>query len=85
MTAEIDAEALIEAAIHDLASGAEALLVIATTIEARATRTSGKAPRQQLIDMALLVKLAVRQLTTSAAAMIRSAERLRLLVERESG
>ena len=47
MTDEIDAEALIEAAIHDLASGAEALRVIATTIEARATRTSGKALRHR--------------------------------------
>ena len=82
---DVGADALIEGARKELSSSAEALLVLATAIEDRASRTPREVSQQQLRDVAILVRLAVLRLTTSAAGMIRSAERLRVVAERERG
>ena len=64
------------AAVHELSSTAEVLLVIARAIEDRASGTAGMAR-----DAAVLVKLGVLQLTTSAGRLIRKAERSRVVAE----
>ena len=70
-----DAEMLAAAALHELSTGAEALLVIAKALE-----TEGIAR-----NAAVLVRLAALQLTTSAARMLRAAERSRVIAECREG
>ena len=75
------AKRLIETVLHELATDAEALLLLANALEDRATGISTSAHPQKLRETAALVKGAALQLTLAAATMVGTAERLRLVAE----
>jgi len=82
MKENLDAAALlIDTVLHELATDAENLLLLANALEDRATRTSSNAPPQELRETAALVKSAALQVTLAAATLVGSAERLRLVAE----
>jgi hypothetical protein len=72
---------LIETVLHELASDAEGLLLVANALEDRAAGISSNARPQQLRETAALVKCAALQVTLAAANMVGTAERLRLVAE----
>jgi hypothetical protein len=76
-----DAKALIETVLHELATEAETLLLLATAVQDRATGISSNAPPQKVRETAALVKGAALQITIAAATLVGTAERLRLVAE----
>jgi hypothetical protein len=76
-----DAKALIETVLHELATEAETLLLLANALQDRATGMSSNAPPQKVRETAALVKGAALQVTIAAATMVGTAERLRLVAE----
>jgi hypothetical protein len=76
-----DPSFLVGAVLHELASDAEALLLIASALEDRATGISSTAHPQQLREAAALVKSAALQVALGAANMVGAAERLRFVAE----
>jgi hypothetical protein len=72
---------LVGTALHELASEAETLLLIAEAVEDRATGIASNAQPQKLREMAALVKSSALQLGLAAANLVGTAERLRLIAE----
>lgn len=72
---------LIGMVLHDLASDAEHVTLIADGLEDRVSATASNAHPQKLREMATLVKAAALQLGMAAANIVGSAERLRLVAE----
>ena len=72
---------LLETVLHDLATDAETLLLIATALEDRASGIPINAEPQRLRETAALVKSAALQIGLSAANLVGAAERLRLVAE----
>jgi hypothetical protein len=82
MTNELDDPSfLVGAVLHELAGEAEALLLIASALEDRATGISSTASPQQLREAAALVKSAALQVALGAANLVGAAERLRFVAE----
>ena len=78
---EASARFLVGTVLHELASEAETLLLIAEAIEDRATGIANNAHPQKLREMAALVKSSALQLGMAAANLVGTAERLRLVAE----
>lgn len=72
---------LVGAVLHDLVCDAEALLLIATALEDRASTISNADPPQKLREASALLKSAALQVAIAAANMVGGAERLRLVAE----
>lgn len=81
MTTQEELQLLIEAVLQELASDAEALLLITSALEDRASDVSSHATPQRLREVAALVKAAAIQTGLAAANVVGSAERLRLVAE----
>ena len=76
-----DTQDLLETVLHDLATDAEALLIIAKALEDRASGIPINTEPQRLLETAALVKSAALQIGLSAANIVGAAERLRLVAE----
>ena len=72
---------LIGTVLHDLATDAETVLLMASALEDRASGIPNNAAPQKLRELSALVKSAGLQLTLAAANLVGSAERLRLVAE----
>ncbi|HEY5376469.1 MAG TPA: hypothetical protein VIK01_22470 [Polyangiaceae bacterium] len=72
---------LVGTVLHELASEAETLLLIAEAVEDRATGIASNAHPQKLREAAALVKSSALQLVMAAANLVGTAERLRLVAE----
>lgn len=72
---------LVGTALHELASEAETVLLIAEALEDRATGIASNAHPQRLRETAALVKSSALQLGMAAANLVGTAERLRLVAE----
>jgi hypothetical protein len=82
MSSELDDPSfLVGAVLHELATDAEALLLIASALEDRATGISSTADPQKLREAAALVKSAALQAAIAAANLVGAAERLRFAAE----
>ena len=81
MTDDSTPRYLIGMVLHDLASDAEHVLLIAGGIEERVSELASNSHPQKLRETAMLIKAAALQLGMAAANIVGSSERLRLVTE----